>query len=41
MEYFVRLKKKNRQNNHQGNGVFVVQLSVSIRICLDECHLWS
>ena len=38
MGYFVRLKK-NIQNNHQENRVFVVQLWDSIRVYLDECHL--
>ena len=31
--------KKNGQNNHQKNLVFVVQLCNSIMVCLDECHL--
>ena len=32
MGYFVRFRKKNRQNNRKKNRVFIVQLCASIRV---------
>ena len=37
MGHFVRPTKKNRQNNHQKNRVFVVQLCASIMVLLSNC----